>query len=202
RRLLFRSQSSVSALNLRRGLRLLSRYSPTITTQLQTPVPNLTSMHSPSLSQREPPAVVTFKSDFPPPRQPNENNKSLTLQISACVSPNLQSPCKLGETHAEICKVKLLLFSLGCRGGGKSLLKVTTAGGSRWERDGLCILVKLGTGVCNWVVIVGEYLLSERKPLRRLRALTAVCCFGRVCKSLLFFMGVSDALELVSSSIA
>src|SRR4029434_3364494 len=93
RRLLFRSQSSVSALNLRRGLRLLSRYSPTITTQLQTPVPNLTSMHSPSLSQREPPAVVTFKSDFPPPRQPNENNKSLTLQISTCVSPNLQSPC-------------------------------------------------------------------------------------------------------------
>ena len=50
----------------------------------------------------------------------------------------------------------------------------------------------------NW----GEYLLSKRKPLRRLRALTAVCCFGRACKSLLFFVGVSDALELVSSSIA
>ena len=74
--------------------------------------------------------------------------------------------------------------------------------GSRWERDGLCILVKLGTGVGNWVVIVGEYLLSKRKPLRRLRALTAVCCFGRACKSLLFFVGVSDALELLSSSIA
>src|SRR4029434_6765105 len=28
------------------------------------------------------------------------------------------------------------------------------------------------------------------------------CCFGRACKSLLFFVGVSDALELVSSSIA
>ena len=79
---------------------------------------------------------------------------------------------------------------------------MTTAVGSRWERDGLCILVKLGTGVCNWVVIVGEYLLSKRKPLRRLRALTAVCCFGRAYKSLLFFVGVSDALELVSSSIA
>ena len=74
--------------------------------------------------------------------------------------------------------------------------------GSRWERDRRCISVKLGTGVGNWVVIVGEYLLSKRKPLRRLRALTAVCCFGRACKSLLFFVGVSDALELLSSSIA
>src|SRR4029434_3401746 len=54
----------------------------------------------------------------------------------------------------------------------------------------------------NWVVRVGEYLLSKRKPPRRLRALTPVCCFGRACKSLLFFVGVSDALELVSSSIA
>src|SRR4029434_5006494 len=97
-----------------------------------------------------------------------------------------QGDCKLGETHVEICKVKLLLFSLGCRGGGKSLFEVTTAVGSRWERDGLCILAKLGTGVCNWVVIVGEYLLSKRKPLRRLRALTAVCCFCRAYKSLLF----------------
>src|SRR4029434_3340525 len=50
-------------------------------------------MHSPSLSQREPTAAVTLKNYFPPPRQPNENKKSLTLQISACVSPNLQSPC-------------------------------------------------------------------------------------------------------------
>src|SRR4029434_4229709 len=90
-----------------------------------------------------------------------------------------QGDCKLGETHAEICKVKLLLFSWGCRGGGKSFLRVTAAVGSRWERDGLCILVQLGTGVGNWVVIVGEYLLSKRKTLRRLRALTAVCCFGR-----------------------
>src|SRR4029434_5421687 len=100
------------------------------------------------------------------------------------------------------CKVKLFLFSLGGRGGGKSFLRVTAAVGSCWERDGLCILVQLGTGVGNWVVIVGEYLLSKHKPLRRLRALTAVCCFGRACKSLLFFVGVSDALELVSSSIA
>src|SRR4029434_6140892 len=88
-----KQQTAVSALNLRGGLRLLSRYSPTLTTQLPTPVPNVTSMHSPSLSQREPTAAVTLKNDFPPPRQPNENNKSLTLQISACVSPNLQSPC-------------------------------------------------------------------------------------------------------------
>ena len=113
-----------------------------------------------------------------------------------------QGDCKLGETHAEICKVKLFLFSLGCRGGGKSFLRVTAAVGSHWERDRRCISVKLGTGVGNWVVIVGEYLLSKRKTPRRLRALTAVCCFGRACKSLLFFVGVSDALELLSSSIA
>ena len=43
------------------------------------------------------------------------------------------------------------MFSLGCRGGGKSLLKVTAAVGSRCERDTLCILVQLGTDVCNWV---------------------------------------------------
>src|SRR4029434_5650039 len=69
--------------------------------------------------------------------------------------------------------------------------------------DTLCRLGEIGCRCSgNWVVIVGEYLLSERKPLRRLRALTAFCCFGRACKSLLFFVGVSDALELVSSSIA
>src|SRR4029434_1724709 len=47
------------------------------------------------LLQREPTAAITSKSDFTPPRQPNENNKSLIfhLPISACVSPNLQSPC-------------------------------------------------------------------------------------------------------------
>ena len=37
------------------------------------------------LLQREPTAAITSKSDFPPPRQPNENNKSLTLTISACL---------------------------------------------------------------------------------------------------------------------
>ena len=69
--------------------------------------------------------------------------------------------------------------------------------------DTLCRLGKIGYRCSgNWVVIVGEYLLSKRKTLRRLRALTAVCCFGRANKSLLFFVGVSDALELVSSSIA
>ena len=69
--------------------------------------------------------------------------------------------------------------------------------------DTLCRLGKIGYRCSgNWVVRVGEYLLSKRKPPRRLRALTAVCCFGRACKSLLFFVGVSDALELVSSSIA
>ena len=114
-----------------------------------------------------------------------------------------QGDCKLGETHAEIGKVKLLLFSGGCRGGGKSLLEVIAVGCSRCNRDTLCRLGKIGYRCSgNWVVIVGEYLLSKRKPLRRLRALTAVCCFGRAYKSLLFFVGVSDALELVSSSIA
>ena len=55
--------------------------------------------------------------------------------------------CKLGRPTRKIVSVKLLLFSLGCRGGGKSLLKVTAAGGSRWERNGLCILVRLSAGV-------------------------------------------------------
>ena len=94
--------------------------------------------------------------------------------------------CKLGRPTRKIVSVKLLLFSLGCRGEGKSLLKVTAAVGSRWERDGLCILVKLGTGVCNWVVRVGEYLLGKRKPPRRLRALTAVCCFAGLLKFIVF----------------
>src|SRR4029434_10908353 len=74
--------------------------------------------------------------------------------------------------------------------------------GSRWERDGLCILVQLGTGVGNWVVIVGEYLLSKRESPRRLSALAAVCCFGWACRTLLCLVVVSDAREWVSSSIA
>ena len=82
-------------------------------------------------------------------------------------------------------------------------MEVIAAVGSRCNRDTLCRLGKIGYRCSgNWVVIVGEYLLSKRKTLRRLRALTAVCCFGRAYKSLLFFVGVSDALELVSSSIA
>src|SRR4029434_6968348 len=44
-------------------------------------------MHSPSLSQREPTAAVTLKNDFPPPRQPNENKKSLTLQFLRASPP-------------------------------------------------------------------------------------------------------------------
>ena len=54
--------------------------------------------------------------------------------------------CKLGETHAEICKVKLLLFSWGCRGGGKSLFEVIAAVGSRCNRHA----VQAGE---NWVQV-------------------------------------------------
>src|SRR4029434_8785968 len=86
--------------------------------------------------------------------------------------------CKLGGDTRKLVSVKLVLFSLGCRGGGKSLLKVTAAVGSRCERDALCILVQLRTGVCNWVEKGRLDLPSKRKPLRRLRALT---CHSHVC---------------------
>src|SRR4029434_10303934 len=57
-------------------------------------------MHSPSLSQREPTAAVTLKNDFPPPRQPNENKKSLTLQFLRA-SPPICNP--LAAAPAVLC---------------------------------------------------------------------------------------------------
>src|SRR4029434_10557924 len=93
--------TAVRALNLRRVLRLLSRYSPTITTQLPLHLyPIFPSLHSVSLLQREQPAAITSKSDFPPPRHPHENNKSLPLQISAA-SPPIYNP--LAAAPAVLC---------------------------------------------------------------------------------------------------